>query len=106
MVSVDEGKRGGRELTEKMTFGENPEKDDICSVHGEKGKRVHGDAVDRHGLRRVRSVDDLFGRMLADLEAGSGLEEDTYFGGMVEEGGRESGDEDEEDALFLSLSVG
>ena len=114
MISPDEGKDRRDKLTEKtivagiqkMGFYRNVRNNDRRKTYGEKTKGVAGYAVDRHRshcLKRVRSIDDLFGRALADLKFGSGLGDHIYRGGMVEGGGRMLGDE--EDGLFLSFST-
>ena len=103
-VSLEEGKEGPDELTDtvigvltrNMRIGCN-----IESKNTHKRKRTADDVVDGGRCKKARSVDDLFGYMLAGLEATSDVEDGAYSkdGSDLEELGRE------EESLFLSCLV-
>ena len=101
LVSVGKGKEGSEELTDTVIGVLTRNMRIECNIESKNThmrKRTADDVVDAGRCKKARSVDDLFGQMLAGLEATSDVEDGAYSkdGSDLEELGGEA------ESLFLS----
>ena len=80
----------------------NTQENNIEATSGGKRKRAAEGEVEADRPKRIRSEDDLFGQVLAELDDGLNETVDIYGGAKVEQGAEEK---EEESELFLKWSM-